>query len=205
MLLCVKAIVNAIAHRDYLYNASRIYIHLYPNHIDIENPGGLYRGLTVEMLGKRSVRRNPLIADLLHRAKYIERVGSGINSIQAVLLENNNPPMEINATNFFNIRFYNRLDTQVELQLNSRQLQIYYAIKERRQVTRKQIADFFSISDDTAVRELNVLVDKNLIHKQGHGKAVFYVLGFWSENNDGTGYGGGHASGAGNGDGSGHG
>lgn len=172
-----EAIVNAVTHRDYLYNASRVYIHLYPSHIDIENPGGLHSGLTVEMLGKRSIRRNPLIADLLHRAKYIERVGSGIDRIQVALSENNNPPMEIIATNFFNIRFYSRLDTQEELQLNPRQLQIYYAIKERNKMTRKQVADYFLISDDTAVRELNVLIDKNLIHKQGQGKGVFYVLG----------------------------
>ncbi len=206
-----EAIVNAVTHRDYLYNASRIYIHLYPDRIDIENPGGLYPGLTVEMLGKRSVRRNPLIADLLHRAKYIERVGSGIDRIQATLLENNNPTMEIAATNFFNIRFYTRLDTQEELQLNPRQLHIYYAIKERGRVTRKQIADFFSISNDTAVRELNMLMGKNLIHKQGEGKGVFYVLGGESGHGsgsgyeDGSGYGGGSGSGAGYGDGTGHG
>ena len=50
-----------------------------------------------------------MIADLLHRAGFIERVGSGFSRMQQSLLENNNPPLEVVATNFFNIRFYKRL------------------------------------------------------------------------------------------------
>ena len=42
------------------------------------NPGGLFSGLSIADLGKRSVRRNRLLADLLFRARYVERVGSGI-------------------------------------------------------------------------------------------------------------------------------
>ncbi len=77
---------------------------MFPDYIEIENPGGLYRGLTLEDLGKRSIRRNRLIADLLHRAGYIERVGSGFSRMEQALAENNNPPLKVSATNFFNIR-----------------------------------------------------------------------------------------------------
>src|SRR5262249_44719055 len=83
-----EAVINAVTHRDYLYDSSHIYVHMFPDYVEIESPGGLYRGLTLEDLGKRSIRRNRLIADLLHRAGFIERVGSGFSRMENALREN---------------------------------------------------------------------------------------------------------------------
>lgn len=69
--------------------------------LEVENPGGLASGLTVPDLGRRSVRRNRLLADLLFRARYVERVGSGIPRMRRALEENGNPPTAIVASNFF--------------------------------------------------------------------------------------------------------
>ncbi len=171
-----EAIINAVTHRDYLYDGSHIYIHMYPNHIDIENPGGLYPGLTIADLGHRSVRRNRLIADLLHRAKYIERVGSGFDRMQQELLHNNNPALEVSATNFFSIRFFKRIPN-VNLQtLTTRQLAIYHAFLERPQLTKKEIALTHQISEDTVLRELKILLQEKLIEKHGEGRLTHYRL-----------------------------
>ena len=171
-----EAIVNAVTHRDYLYDGSHIYVHLYPNRIEIENPGGLYRGLTVNDLGKRSVRRNPLIADLLHRAKYIERVGGGIDRMREALKRNNNPPLKITPTNFFDICFYRRLDL-VELEsLSERQIELYRLFSEEKMLTKKQAATRLNVSEDTALREIKVLLNKDLIFKQGVGKSTSYHI-----------------------------
>ena len=171
-----EAIVNALAHRDYLYESSHIYIHLYADRIDIENPGGLYHGLTLENLGKRSVRRNRLIADLLHRARYIERVGSGIDRMRGALAENNNPPMEISATNFFDIRFYNRIrEVNVE-NLSQRQIILFDFLKKYKLLTKKEAAAMLKVSEDTALRELKGLLQLGLIVLKGRGKATVYEL-----------------------------
>ena len=52
-----EAIVNAVTHRDYLYDSAHIYVHMFPDYIEIENPGGLDPGLSLDDLGKRSIRR----------------------------------------------------------------------------------------------------------------------------------------------------
>lgn len=175
-----EAIINAVTHRDYLYDGSHIYIHMYPDHIDIENPGGLYSGLTIEDLGRRSVRRNRLVADLLHRAKYIERVGSGFDRMREELKNNGNPPLEVSATNFFSIRFLKRLqDTRLQ-QLTPRQLAIYTSFAERGKLTKKEVAVGHQISEDTAMREIKVLMQLGFIQKQGEGKATCYIV---AENN----------------------
>ena len=171
-----EAIINAVTHRDYLYDSSHIYIHMYPDRIDIENPGGLYHGLTIEDLGKRSVRRNRLIADLLHRARYIERVGSGFDRMQQELLNNNNPALEVSATNFFIIRFFKRAPDVNLQKLTTRQLAIYYSFIDRKQLTKKEVSLGHQISEDTAMRELKILIQLGIIQRHGTGKATYYVL-----------------------------
>lgn len=169
-----EAIINAVTHRDYLYDGAHIYIHMYPNHIDIENPGGLYHGITVDDLGKRSVRRNRLIADLLHRAGYIERIGSGFDRMRKVLADNQNPPLEVTATNFFNIRFYKRSKDHDLNKFTPRQLSIYQLFQEREVLTKREIANILQISEDSVIRDLKVLLGSRLIRKEGVGKATKY-------------------------------
>ena len=170
-----EAVINAVVHRDYYYDASHIYVHLYPNHVDIENPGGLYHGMTIEYLTKRSIRRNRLIADILHRAKYIERIGSGFSRIEHTLAENNNPPYQVTAANFFNIRFGKRVSNRLELELTTRQQHLLLCFKQSKQLTKIQAALLLSVSEDTALREIKSLVQLKLVTKKGTGKATVYV------------------------------
>lgn len=171
-----EAIINAVAHRDYLYDSSHIYIHMYPDRIEIENPGGLCRGMTADMLALRSVRRNRLIADLLYRAKYIEKIGSGYARIQNSLAENNNPPYEISNTNFFNLRLLKRLATVSAMELTLRQRKLLSFIAENQAVTTKMAATFLDVSADTVLNDLRVLVQKELVQKIGKGKNTVYVV-----------------------------
>lgn len=171
-----EAIINAITHRDYLYDGAHIYIHMYPEYIEIENPGGLYHGLTIDDLGKRSVRRNRLIADLLHRARYIERVGSGFDRMHFALEQNKNPALEVKATNFFNIRFFKRLPDFNLRKLSSRQLKLYHHFLERKEMTKREVAVLLNVSDDTALRELKILIQHKLIIKAGESKTTIYQL-----------------------------
>ena len=73
-----EGIVNAIAHRNYTSNAS-VEIMLFSDRLEIWNPGTLPPSLTLESLKKihSSQPANPLIAQPLFLAKYIEKVGTG--------------------------------------------------------------------------------------------------------------------------------
>lgn len=169
-----EAIVNAIVHRDYNYDSSHIYIHMYSDRLEIENPGGLYSGLKEEQLGTKSVRRNRLIADLFHRAKFIERVGSGIDRMKTALEENNNPPFEISVSNFFNIRFFPRIRNFQINELTHRQLQIYQLLNEKIGRSKHALALILKTSDDTILREIKILMELKLISKTGVGRSTIY-------------------------------
>lgn len=79
-----EALVNALIHRDYLIQGSEIHIDMYDDRLEIHSPGGMYEGKPIQELGLEeidSIRRNPVIADLFHRMKFMERRGSGIRKI----------------------------------------------------------------------------------------------------------------------------
>jgi len=96
--------------------------------------------------------------------------------MQHALMQNNPPPLEVGATNFFNIRFYKRLFSEIEGELTLRQLQRYRLLQARKQMTKQDIVVALNVSADTALREVKVLLDKKLAKKSGAGKATVYVL-----------------------------
>jgi predicted HTH transcriptional regulator len=82
-----EAIVNAVTHRDYTSNGS-VQVMLFKNRLEVWNPGYLPLGLTVERLlvPHPSLPPNPLLANPLYLAGYIERMGTGTGDIIAKCL-----------------------------------------------------------------------------------------------------------------------
>ncbi|MDY0287922.1 MAG: ATP-binding protein [Sphaerochaeta sp.] len=79
-----EAIVNALIHRDYILVGREIHIDMYDDRLEIQSPGGMYDGRAIqdcEISTIGSARRNPVIADLFHRMKFMERRGSGLTKI----------------------------------------------------------------------------------------------------------------------------
>jgi len=74
-----EAIINAFCHRDYR-DPDEVRIAIFPDRVEVRNPGTLLEGLTLRKLRTSTVsrRRNPLIADLLRRIHLIEAWGRGI-------------------------------------------------------------------------------------------------------------------------------
>ncbi|MEP7321597.1 MAG: Fic family protein [Saprospiraceae bacterium] len=94
-----EAIVNAVAHRDYNSNAS-VQVMLFNNRLEVWNPGQLPASLSIEQLRgpHGSVPHNPLLAEAMYLAQYIEKLGSGTGdmirlSVEAGLKE---PEFELN-------------------------------------------------------------------------------------------------------------
>ena len=76
-----EAVANAVAHRDDAVPA-QVFVRLYDNRLEIQNPGGLLPGLTLEQVlaGGESRRRNPVIAEVLRQmgtAAPVTTVGRG--------------------------------------------------------------------------------------------------------------------------------
>jgi len=105
-----EAITNAVMHRDYFEVGSNVFVEIYDDRIEISNPGGLPKGLSREELGTRSVRRNPLIADLLHRIALIEKAGTGIRRMIEDTKKHKCPEPKFTVSGFFTATFWPNIE-----------------------------------------------------------------------------------------------
>ncbi len=88
-----EAIVNAVAHRDYSMRARRIRLSMFRDRLEIDSPGQLPNGLTVEGMASTQATRNEVIAAVFgrtpagdmpgaaHRENLMERRGDGVSII----------------------------------------------------------------------------------------------------------------------------
>ena len=101
-----EALINAVIHTNYLEEGTSVTVEVYDDRVEISNFGGLPARLKREQFGKKSVRRNPLVADLMARAGYIERMGTGIKKMRDLVKAEGLPPIKFEFDNFTTVTFY---------------------------------------------------------------------------------------------------
>ena len=109
-----EALVNALIHRDYTRVGSEVSIDIYLDRLEITSPGGMLSGETLKIKNHSSIpseRRNPYLADIFARMKFMERRGSGLNKIidkTNDLFGNKDSHVEyISLTNYFKVIIFN--------------------------------------------------------------------------------------------------
>lgn len=83
-----EAVVNALAHADYAQRGAPIRVAIFDDRVEIENPGLLPFGLTIDDLERGvSKLRNRVIGRVFHELGLIEQWGSGIQRMTAACVE----------------------------------------------------------------------------------------------------------------------
>ena len=117
----LEGLVNALIHRSYLQTGSEVHIDMFDNRIEIYSPGGMVGGISLkdkDIMKIPSKRRNPVLADIFNRLKYMERRGSGFKKIIMDYQEQQNyseelkPLFEADSEDFlltlFNLNYYEK-------------------------------------------------------------------------------------------------
>ena len=177
-----EAIVNAIAHRDYFSNAS-VEVRLFADRLEVWNPGRLPGTLTLDSLrvDHPSVPHNPLIAESLYLARYIERVGSGTQTMIELCQDASLPePQFEQRSGFFVVTLWRNWLTErviAKLGLNDRQTQAVVYLKTHHEITNSICQSEFQASKRTASRDMEDMITKGIAEKVGTtGKGVRYHL-----------------------------
>jgi predicted HTH transcriptional regulator len=177
-----EAIVNAIAHRDYNSNAS-VEVRLFADRLEVWNPGSLPAALGIDSLrhDHPSIPNNPLLAESLYLARYIEKAGSGTQMMIALCREAGlpEPDFEQREGSFVVTLWRDWLTERVmaELDLNDRQRQVIKHVKATGRIDNAQYRDITGVSERTALRELRQLTQLGVLEKVGHtGRAAHYVI-----------------------------
>lgn len=176
-----EMLLNALVHKN--YSGATIQLRVYDDKISIWNEGTLPEGLTFEALKQEhpSRPRNPIIADVCFLGGYIDAWGRGtlkiINSCKEAELPE--PEMKESAGGF-QVTIFKDILTEEHLKklgLNERQIKAVNYLKEKGRITNKEYISSFNVSRITATRDLQDLVDKNILKfSETKGAGAYYEL-----------------------------
>lgn len=164
-----EAVINAVAHADYSQRGAPIRIAIFDDRIEIENPGLLPFGLTVEDLVRGvSKLRNRVIGRVFHELGLIEQWGSGVQRIVAACREAGlaSPQFEEVALRFRVTLFTKRLGV---LSLEATDRAIMDALTNSDGRSTSEIAKAISLTPRATRTRLARLVDQGLVREIGTG------------------------------------
>lgn len=177
-----EMVVNAFAHADY-NNVPEIEINIHPNKITIFNPGSFPDDLTpYDFINKdiSSIKRNPLILEVLFRCKEVEKSGTGYKRMNELCKEANIKWDFENTAYGFYFTFYRNNPNQnisnivYEDDLSELEMKVLQLVKENSKITKAIIAQKINRSERTVQRYLNSLVNKGYLRRIGDNQ-----YGYW--------------------------
>jgi ATP-dependent DNA helicase RecG len=175
-----EAIVNALAHRDYTAG-SAVQVSVFSDRVEVSNPGELPRGLTPEQLrvAHPSIPHNPLISEVLFLSGYIEKAGTGTTEMIRRCREAGLPePQFRQAGDQWVVTLWRDWLSPnfiAEHGLNERQAKGLALLRGAVQLTNSEYRAAAETTAKTAARDLDELVEKGILRREGAGRGVRYV------------------------------
>ena len=168
-----ETIANALIHRTWDVN-SNIRVSMYEDKIEISSPGGLPSGISEKeyLNGQISQLRNPILANIFFRLKYIEMFGTGIRRINESYKDYAiKPAFEI----FENSIKITLPIIKTELFLTTDEKIIMDILEKGAILSSSEILKMTEFKKDKLNRLLKKLIQKNYIDIIGNGRGTKYL------------------------------
>lgn len=168
-----EVIANALIHRTWDVN-SNIRIFMYEDKIEVSSPGGLPSGISEKeyLNGQISQLRNPILANIFFRLKYIEMFGTGIRRINESY---KNFAVKPNFEIFENSIKITLPITKTELFLTTDEKIIMDILEKGNILSSSEILEKVKFKKDKLNRILKNLIQKNYIDVIGNGRGTKYL------------------------------
>lgn len=178
-----EALVNALAHRDYLVNGSEVHIDIYDDKMEIYSPEGMPDGSMIQdgdPLTIPSTRRNLVLADVFNRLGYIERKGSGFGKIisgyefQINYNESKRPSFRSDRYQFTVVIPNLNYDVPQDVPQDKLDIQIVDLIRKDSKISTEKIAITLGVSSKTIKRHIKEMDNVNYIGRgfSGHWEII---------------------------------
>ena len=177
---------NALAHRQYTMRGD-VFVNIYPDRIEVTNPGRLPLGVTPQNILHTTKKRNEHLANLFYALHLMEREGSGYDMMYEELLSQGKPLPRVqegedSVTAIVERRILNRETIKImqtafqNFELKQKQIICLGLIAQNESMTASQLLTALNIKDAVALRPwLKPLVDKGIvITDETHSKAQEY-------------------------------
>ena len=168
-----EVIANALIHRTWDVN-SNIRISMYEDKIEVSSPGGLPSGINEKeyLNGQISQLRNPILANIFFRLKYIEMFGTGIRRINESY---KNFTVKPNFEIFENSIKVTLPIIRTELFLTTDERIIMDILEKGNILSSSEILEKVEFKKDKLNRILKNLIQKNYIDVIGNGRGTKYL------------------------------
>lgn len=182
-----ELIANALVHRPYTTRGD-IFINLYPDYLEIHNPGLLPLGVTPSNILQKTVRRNNLLAQVFHDLKLMEREGTGYDRIYETQLTQAKPIPQVREEDDRVIVRVERRILRPELVNFLASIDDQFALNQRERIALGLISRHGSLTaiefarllqiegDDRARSWLGSLLAKGIIKSRGQTRAAEYFV-----------------------------
>ena len=164
-----EAIINAVVHADYSQRGAPIRLALFDDRLEVESPGALPFGLTVEDLWQGISRlRNRVIGRVFQEIGLVEQWGSGVQRMASACHEAWLPPpvLEEIGTRF---RVTLSVLPKQQPELDERDEKIIGLLSGGEGRSTQQIAEYLELSTRATRTRLRSLIDRGLIVEVGSG------------------------------------
>ncbi len=185
-----ELLANALVHRPYTTRGD-IFINLYPDRLEVHNPGLLPMGVSPSNILHKTVKRNEHLAKIFYDIGLMEREGSGVDKIFEILLTNGKQVPEINEgqdrvivtikrhiLNDEVVRLVNRANE--EYQLRQKEIICLGLIAQHSSLSALEFArilSFQALPQQNAIRHwVGRLLSNELILTKGKKKGVEYFV-----------------------------
>lgn len=182
-----ELIANALVHRPYTQRGD-IFINLFPDRLEIHNPGLLPLGVTPKNILHKSVKRNEHLAKVFHDLKLMEREGSGFDLIYDVLLSNGKPlPKVQEGDDRVVVTIYKRIINKSIIDFVKKADETFHLKQKERitlglvaqneSLTAQEMIKLLELNDASEIKHwLGKLVENGLVKTKGRTKGTEYFV-----------------------------
>ena len=162
-----EAVVNAVVHADYAQRGAPLRIAIFDDRLEIENPGLLPFGLTLDDLPRGISRlRNRVIGRTFHTLRLIEQWGSGIPRMTAACRDAGlaPPTLEEIGTRFRVTLWFERVGPP---SLDDTEEAILRTLRDGTGHVTSEIAKVIGLTPRATRSRLIRLVERGVVHEVG--------------------------------------
>jgi ATP-dependent DNA helicase RecG len=172
-----EAIVNAVAHRDYSHfvRGSHIQVRMFADRLEVENPGGLYGGVTIDKLQEGQSTRNRLLVQLMEDMHLVENRGSGIDAMLDAMNKRGLPaPVFEDKRTSFLVKFYQKAPILTPLADEEQRIRAY--VKKHGFIKRVEVQELLDVNEARARYLLQKMLKAGYLRKEGQYRDARYLL-----------------------------
>lgn len=165
-----EAVINAVIHRNY-FDAAEIRIFIFPDRIEIRNPGSFPPGVSVD--NPEHKPRNPEIAQFFYDMGLTDKYGSGIQKIIREVSEHPLVGVRFSPRPYNTTVTFTKTLSRIDLDpINLKILEFLSAGSSRSGAIAKTVG----LSRQAAVERLRNLKTLGFIKQEGEGPKTTYIL-----------------------------